>query len=66
MEEVEIWRSAQVLVEHYGDAAEMAAAQRADKALVQGDYLGFEVWKQIASAAKELGRQKPKEGESFH
>jgi hypothetical protein len=37
MNEIDIWRSAQQLIKMYGLEAELAAAQRADKAVDQGN-----------------------------
>src|ERR1700722_11826716 len=37
MEEIDIWRAAQQLIKMYGSEAGLAAAERADKAIDQGD-----------------------------
>jgi len=50
----------------YGDGAELAAAQRADKAIDQGDPEGEALWKRIVRAVRGLQRQKPDASESAH
>ena len=47
------------MIEMYGDGAELAAAQRADKAIEQGDPEGERVWKAVLTAVKDLQRIKP-------
>jgi hypothetical protein len=66
MEEIDIWRAASVLIEHRGDAARLAAAQRADVLLANNDYQGVAVWMRIGRAIEELARQVPREGESVN
>ena len=38
MDELDIWRTATLLIRQHGDAAGFVAAQRADAPLDQGDY----------------------------
>ena len=59
--DLDIYRSAQVLVERYGEDAPIHAAMRADAMLDKGDLDGYAVWKWILRAVGELdGRFKPK------
>ena len=66
MEEINIWRTAHVLMTQHGDAAGFAAAQRADALFNKNDYRGFTVWRRIGMAIEELGRQKPHKGEAVN
>jgi hypothetical protein len=66
MEDLDIWRSAQVLIPYYGDGAEMAAAARADKAIEQGNPEGESLWKSVLKAVLELQCQKPNAGEPIN
>lgn len=58
-EEIDIWRAANLLVQRHGADAAVAAAQRADELLAQGDTEGQRVWKRILAAIHELQRPKP-------
>ncbi len=64
--ELDIWRSAQVLVKCYGDSAATEAAMRADEFLDQGNRDGQRVWMRIMQAIEELQRERPKDGEAVH
>ena len=61
--DLDIWRSAQVMVKRYGDDAPIEAAARADEMLDQGDMDGFAIWQRITAAVEELLRAKPRPGE---
>ena len=52
--ELDIYRSAQVLVKQHGEDAPIHAAMRADAMLEAGDLDGYAVWKRIVKAAGEL------------
>ncbi len=62
-EETDIWRAAHLLVKRHGDDAEIAAAQRADECIAEGDLDGQMIWKRILAAVRELQRTKPAVGE---
>ena len=62
--DLDIWRSAQAMVEHYGDGAATEAAMRADEFLDQGNIGGKRVWLRIVRTIEELQRERPKEGEA--
>ncbi len=57
--DLDIYRSAQVLVRHYGQDAPIHAAMRADAMLDKGDLDGCATWKRILRAVEELQRVKP-------
>lgn len=65
MEEIDIWRTAKLLIDHHGDGAELQAAMRADKALEDGFPDGVYVWKRVMRAVVDLQRQAP-EGSCTH
>ncbi len=52
--DLDIFRSAQVLVKRHGPDAPIHAAMRADAMLDKGDLDGYAVWKRILMAVGEL------------
>ena len=54
-----VWRGAKQMMELFPEGASTAAAERADKALEQGDLDNYNLWQRIADATKELERAKP-------
>ncbi len=52
-------RSANLLVEHHGEAAPIEAAMRADAMLDKGDLDGYAVWWRILRAVEELQKAEP-------
>ena len=64
--DLDIFRSAQVLVEHHGPDAPIHAAMRADAMLDKGDLNGYAVWKRILRAVGELQRVEPGPGAQMH
>jgi len=58
--ELDIWRTASVLIRDHGEDAEIMAAQQADALLAAGDVEGARVFKAIMNA--ELRRAKRQEG----
>ena len=64
--DLDIYRSAQVLVKQHGPDAPIYAAMRADKLLEAGDLGGYAVWKRILRAVEELQGTEPKPGEAVH
>ncbi len=57
--DIDIYRSAQVLVKRHGQDAPIHAAMRADEMLEKGDLGGYAVWKRILRAVEELQRMEP-------
>ncbi len=64
--DLDIYRSAQVLVKRHGEDAPIHAAMRADAMLDKGDLDGCAVWKRILRAVEELPRTKPGPGVRVH
>ncbi len=54
--DLDIYRSAQVLVKQHGQDASIHAAMRADNLIETGDLDGFSVWKRILRAVEEIQR----------
>ena len=54
--DLDIYRSANVLVKQHGEDAPVHAAMRADAMLEKGDLDGFAVWRRILRAVGELQR----------
>ena len=61
--DLDIWRSAWVLLNRYGAGASLHAANCADEMLEAGDLDGRALWARIHEAVLELGRTAPGEGE---
>ncbi len=64
--DLDICRSANLLVKRHGQDAPIHAAMRADELLEAGDLDGAATWKRILRAVEELRGTKPKPGEKVH
>ena len=64
--DLEIYRSAKLLIDRHGDDAVIEAAMMADKMLEQGDLDGLATWNRILRAIEELRAGKRPEGEKLH
>ncbi len=64
--DLDIYRSAQVLIKQHGQDAPIHAAMRADAMLDKGDLDGYAVWKRILRAVGELQGTAPRSGEAVH
>ncbi len=63
---LDIYRSANLLVQHHGEDAPIKAAMRADATLEAGDLDGYAVWKRILRLIEALQGTVPKSGEAVH
>ena len=61
--DLDIYRSAQVLVKEHGQDAPIEAAMRADAMIERADLDGYAVWRRVLKAVEELLREEPREGE---
>ncbi len=52
--DLDIYRSANELIQQHGEAADIEAAMRADERLAAGDMDGEAVWLRIVKAIEEL------------
>ncbi len=64
--DLDIWRSANLLVKRHGPDEPIEAAMRADAMLDKGDLDGYAVWRRILRAVEELMRASPVSGEASH
>ncbi len=64
--DLDIYRSANVLVKRHGEDAPIEAAMRADAMLDKGDLDGAAVWRRIVAAIYEMQRAEPMAGERRH
>ena len=64
--DLDITRSAQVLVKRHGDDAPIEAAMRADAMFEKGDLDGYAVWKRVVKAVEELLNTEPEPGTAVH
>ena len=58
-EEIDIYRSAKLLINQHGEDAPIFAAQQADACLERGNLDGKAVWMGVIRAIKELLDQQP-------
>ena len=56
LSEIEIWRSARLVVDQHGDKAIATAESRAKDLLNKGDQDGWVTWTRIAAAILEVQR----------
>ena len=64
--EIDIYRSAAVLVREHGKSAEREALQRANSMSAKGDADGHAVWLRIVRAVEEIQRKKRAPGGAAH
>ena len=64
--DLDIYRSANLLVKRHGEDALIEAAMRADAMLEAGDLDGYEVWRRVLKAVGELRRAEPEHGVRVH
>ena len=64
--DLNIYRSANLIVNQHGADAPIHAAMRADELLEAGDLDGVATWRRILRAVEELQRTVPKPGEAVH
>jgi hypothetical protein len=66
MHELDVWRTANILLKRYGAEAVFIASRRADALLEQGDTQGCSAWVRITRAITDLERKKPRGGEALN
>ncbi len=64
--DLDIYRSANVIIKQHGENAPVEAAMRADATLKAGDLDGYAVLKRILWAIEDLQGTEPKSGEATH
>ncbi len=63
---LDIYRSANVIMKQYGQDAAVEAAMRADAMLETGNLGGYTVWRRVLRAVGELQRVGPRPGGKVH
>ena len=66
VDDLDIYRSAKLIIDQHGEDAVLEAAMRADKLLAAGDMDGKRAWVRIMKAVEELQRTEPTPGEAQH
>ncbi len=66
MSELDIYRTAKLLVDNHGAEAPIHAAMNADAMLAKGDMDGRGVWLRVVKAVEELLDKKPRGPERLH
>ncbi len=64
--DLDIYRSANLLVTQHGEDAPVHAAMRADAMLEAGDLDSYAVWRQIVAVVNEIQREEPLAEERQH
>ncbi len=64
--DLDIYRSANLLVKDHGEDAPIHAAMRANAMLEKGDQEGYAVWKRVLMAVEELQREIATAGDQIH
>ena len=64
--DLDIYRSANVLIRQHGEEAPIFAPMEADAMLERGDLDGYGVWRRILRAVEKLCRTEPGDGEVKH
>ena len=64
--DLDVFRSAKLLVDQHGDGAPLRAAVRAERCRKAGDGEGVAVWLRILKAAEDLLAEKPASGGPLH
>ena len=54
MDEIDVLRTAKLMLEQYGVGAESQAALRVDKAFLDGDVELEQIWKRVVAAIRTL------------
>ena len=66
MTDLDIWRSANILLKRYGGEAVFIAGKRVDALLDQGDTEGCSAWILIVKAITDLERKLAGKGDTLH
>ena len=66
MNENDIWRAAELIIDNHGDQAEFVAYGRIHDMIAHGDPAGELVWTQILAAVKQLQRSCAGSREPLH
>jgi hypothetical protein len=64
--EIDIWRTAKILIDAHGESASLEAAQQADWAIQDGNPKAESVWMRVLKAVETLQRHEHAVGQSVH
>ena len=64
--ELDIYRSARLLIDQHGDEAPIFAAMEADAMFDKGNLDGAAVWRRVVAAIEELLADTPEDGARIH
>ena len=64
--DLNIYGSAQLIVDQHGDEAPIFAAIQANKKLERGDMVGMAAWHRILAAVRVLLRHQPTDQDTLH
>ncbi len=64
--DLDIYRSARLLIDQHGEDAPIFAAMQADKRAEAGDRKGRAVWLRVIRTIEELQRTRPRRDEPTH
>jgi len=64
--DLDIYCSAQLIVDQHRDDAPIFAAMQADKMLERGDIVGMAAWDRILAAVRMLLRPQPTDQDTLH
>jgi hypothetical protein len=64
MDELDVWRTAYVLMQLHRDRAAFVATERADELFAKNDFVGCAVFHRVVKAIQDLERTTPREGEA--
>ena len=56
--DIDIWRTANLMIKQHGDEASIFTAMKADEMLEKGDMVGQRVWQRVLRAVEELLRDR--------
>ena len=65
-DDIDVYRSATLLIDKHGAEASIHAAMKADDMLERGDMDGRAVWLRIVDAINDMHRETPRPGEHRH
>jgi hypothetical protein len=66
IDEKDIWRTANLYIERFGEEAAIQAAMKVDEMLAKGDMEGRSVWRRVLEAIEKLQAKEPPKGTPTH
>jgi hypothetical protein len=66
MEDIDVWRTAKLLIDQHGEDAPIIVAQRIDALMAKGDLDGRIAWRRVKFAIERLMAYTRREGDTLH